>query len=125
MMRACCDHSMTLLYARCTVQGVSFHELFKSLFDAINGDKTGRQQLYGILLRLFFYEELPPDLIQQLVPLLQASLCAAAACATAAVSSLCCEQLEGLWQHWRSPAVAFVGQAGACSSPGRSEALGT
>ena len=56
------------------LQGLPFHELFKALFDAINGDKTGRQQLYGILLRLFFYEELPPDLIQQLVPLLQASM---------------------------------------------------
>ena len=60
--------------AACTArtQGQRFQELHRALFDSINGDKTARQQLYGLLLRLFFYEELPPDVITQLVPLLQA-----------------------------------------------------
>lgn len=78
------------------LQGLQFQELFKSLFDAINGDKSGRQQLYGILLRLFFYEELPGDLILQLVPLLQASAMAARRALQDAVLLVCVPVQEAI-----------------------------
>lgn len=54
-------------------EGVPFQELVKALFDSINGDKNNKQNLQGILTRLFYYEELPPNIVQLLAPLLQNS----------------------------------------------------
>lgn len=63
--------SLSCLPSQPPSQGLAFQELYRGLFDAVQGDKAGRQQLYGVLLRLFLYEELPADLVQQLAPLLQ------------------------------------------------------
>lgn len=54
------------------LQGVGMQEVLRALTEAIrSNDKAGRQQLVGLLLRLFFYEELPPEAVQLLLPLFQ------------------------------------------------------
>jgi hypothetical protein len=56
-------------------QGVGVQEVLRALAEAVRSkDKNARQQLMGLLLRLFFYEELPPEAIQLLVPLFQVPL---------------------------------------------------
>lgn len=53
-------------------QGVGVQEVLRALADAMRAnDKAGRAQLMGLLLRLFFFEELPPEAMVQLVPLFQ------------------------------------------------------
>ena len=48
-------------------------EVLRALADAVRaGDKAGRAQLMSLLLRLFFFEELPPEAMTALVPLFQA-----------------------------------------------------
>lgn len=54
-------------------EGVGVQEVLRALADAVrSNDKAGRAQLVGLLLRLFFYEELPTEAVQLLVPLFQA-----------------------------------------------------
>ncbi|KAL4422766.1 hypothetical protein ABPG75_008963 [Micractinium tetrahymenae] len=54
-------------------EGVGVQEVLRALADAIRAnDKAGRAQLVALLLRLFFFEELPPEAVQLLVPLFQA-----------------------------------------------------
>lgn len=56
----------------CSLQGVGVQEVLRALADAIRAnDKAGRAQLVAPLLRLFFFEELPPEAVQLLVPLFQ------------------------------------------------------
>ena len=62
-------------------QGVGVQEVLRALADAARaGDKSGRQQLVGLLLRLFFFEELPPEAIHQLMPLFQVGAGTASRC---------------------------------------------
>lgn len=52
------------------LQGVGVQEVLRALADAIRvNDKAGRAQLVALLLRLFFFEELPPEAVQLFVPL--------------------------------------------------------
>lgn len=57
-------------------QGVGVHEVLRALADAARAnDKAGRAQLGALLLRLFYFEELPPEAAQLLAPLLQVRAC--------------------------------------------------
>lgn len=59
--------------ARLLTQGVGVQEVLRALVDAVRaGDKAGRAQLMSLLLRLFFFEELPPGAVTTLLPLFQA-----------------------------------------------------
>ena len=66
-------------------------EVLRALADAVRaGDKAGRAQLMSLLLRLFFFEELPPEAVNALLPLFQAReglVTAAAVCAAEASCS--------------------------------------
>lgn len=53
-------------------QGVGVQEVLRALADAVRSkDKAGRQQLTALLLRLFFFEELPPEAVAAMLPLFQ------------------------------------------------------
>jgi hypothetical protein len=55
------------------LQGVSFNDVLRGLLDAKDrgSDKSSRSSILALLTRLFFYEELPADVINQLLPLFQ------------------------------------------------------
>lgn len=54
-------------------EGLGVQEVLRGLSEAVrSNDKNARQQLGGLLLRLFFFEELPPESMQLVVPLFQA-----------------------------------------------------
>lgn len=53
-------------------QGVGVQEVLRALVEGVrSNDKNARQQLVALLLRLFFFEELPPEAMQLVVPLFQ------------------------------------------------------
>lgn len=73
---ATADRRRLRLVPRTTAtQGVGVQEVLRALADAVRaGDKAGRAQLMSLLLRLFFFEELPPEAVTTLLPLFQASI---------------------------------------------------
>lgn len=85
-------------------------EVLRALADAVRaGDKAGRAQLMSLLLRLFFFEELPPGAVTTLLPLFQAG--ASHFCLLLFV----CEQRPSVAREWQpltwllcTAAAAFV-----------------
>jgi hypothetical protein len=59
--------------ATLVVQGVGFSDLARALLDAKDRykDKNFKSQLPSLLLRLYFYEYMPSDVIGRLVPCLE------------------------------------------------------
>ncbi|PSC76102.1 short-chain dehydrogenase [Micractinium conductrix] len=54
-------------------EGVGVQEVLRALAEAQRStEKAGRQALAALLLRLFYFEELPPEAVVQLMPLFQA-----------------------------------------------------
>jgi hypothetical protein len=59
------------------LQGMGAAEVLRMLSEAVrSNDKNARQALVSLLVRLFFFEELPPESMQLVVPLFQASVLA-------------------------------------------------
>ena len=58
------------------LQGVGVQEVLRALAEAQRStEKAGRQALAALLLRLFYFEELPPEAVVQLMPLFQVGGC--------------------------------------------------